>query len=598
MGKNFYQEDVQRIPEQFEGIQANTCKNPKCKNFGLESPLASKPTKESQDRQSSGLRDPFYALTGLGKDSPGLKCKECSEIIPIKSNEGVFQEKARLGAYLSSASICCTNKECENQFKSLSVHPELYFRFGTTNGSQRFQCKLCKKTFSSGSKRRQQKRSEINRQFYSLIVNKVPINRICEVLDISPATYYHKLDWLYEQARGFVREREMKLLQSFESPRMFLSTDRQVHVSNWVSRDDKRNTELQAIGTADNRSSYVFGLHFNFDPYVNPADVEAETLLLDDYSKRIPFRKHARLWLQRDYEAAQHKRENKLAPQGSLEGDIGAKYLNERHRENIESVEEIDGTVKPPADGVLIHSEYTMHGHFHLLNEMLVNVGKVRFYLDQESGIRNAFMSAFKDRVIDKTADAFYVSVAKELTVNQKEKLIADCYAVIKNTMGVNYRTLSKQEKDAVLVQMIISEMSKQKSIFDSKELWLQYPLATMSEPEKKVAALTDISHLSLEHQANLYRNSSLHGIDRFFMQARRRISLFERGIGSGANARRNWYGYSAYRPEQLIKLAELFRLFYNFIHNRTKDKKTPAMRLGLAKGPVSFEKIIYFDRQ
>ena len=76
-------------------------------------------------------------------------------------------------------------------------------------------------------------------------------------------------------------------------------------------------------------------------------------------------------------------------------------------------------------------------------------------------------------------------------------------------------------------------------------------------------------------------------------MQARRCIRLYEQWH----NARRNWYGYSAYQPEQLIKLAELFRLFYNFINNRTKDKKTPAMRLGLAKGPVSFEKIIYFDR-
>ncbi len=595
MGKKSCQDGVQRIPEEYEGVQANTCKNPKCKNFGVESPLVNKPNKNSSERQAKSRRDPLYALSGLAKDTPGLKCKECGDIIPIKSNEGVFQEKERLGSYLVANAICCSNKECDNQFKSVS--DELYYRFGSTGGNQRYQCKSCRKTFSAGNKRRKQKRSEINRQFYSLIVNKVPINRVCEVLDISPSTYYHKLDWLYQQARGFVREREMKLFKSFEAPRLFLSTDRQVHISNWVSRDDKRNTELLAIGTADNRSSYVFGLHFNFDPYSNPADIEAETLLLDDYSKKIPFRKHARLWLQRDYEAAQKKKENKVEPQGSLEGDIGARYLNERRRENIESAEEIDETVKPPVDGVLVHSEYTMYGHFNLLNEMLANVEKVRFYLDQENGIRNALMSGFKQRVFDKTADAFYVSVAKEMTINQKEKMIADCYMQIKNTMGANYRSLSKREKDAVLVEMIIAEMGKLKSISDSKELWLQYPLATKSEPEKKVAVLTDISHLSLEHQANLYRNSSLHGIDRFFMQARRRISLYERGIGSGANARRNWYGYSAYRPEQLIKLAELFRLFYNFINNRTKDKKTPAMRLGLAKGPVSYEKIIYFDR-
>jgi len=40
-----------------------------------------------------------------------------------------------------------------------------------------------------------------------------------------------------------------------------------------------------------------------------------------------------------------------------------------------------------------------MSGHFHLLKDMLSNVGKVRFYLDQEAGIKNAIMSSFGGRV-------------------------------------------------------------------------------------------------------------------------------------------------------------------------------------------------------
>jgi hypothetical protein len=80
-------------------------------------------------------------------------------------------------------------------------------------------------------------------------------------------------------------------------------------------------------------------------------------------------------------------------------------------------------------------------------------------------------------------------------------------------------------------------------------------------------------------------------------MQARRRVNIFERPFLTGSNARRTWYGYSTYDPAVLTKMATLFRLFYNFINNDTKDKQTPAMRLGLAKGPVTYEKIIYFDR-
>ncbi len=197
------------------------------------------------------------------------------------------------------------------------------------------------------------------------LMNKIPVNRCCEVLSIFPQTYYHKLDWLYEQALGFVRERERKLLKSIEIPRLYLSTDRQVHTSNWTQRDDKRNTEPLALGTADNISSYVFGWHFNFDQSVNPVEVEEETVKIGDYGNPIPFRKHARLWLPQDYvKAQQNSRVNKNNISDSILEDVAPNYNEELTRATPEATEEIDNTVKPPNDGILVHSEYTMYGHF------------------------------------------------------------------------------------------------------------------------------------------------------------------------------------------------------------------------------------------
>jgi hypothetical protein len=49
-------------------------------------------------------------------------------------------------------------------------------------------------------------------------------------------------------------------------------------------------------------------------------------------------------------------------------------------------------------------------------------------------------------------------------------------------------------------------------------------------------------------------------------------------------------------KPENLAKVLEIFRVFYNYCKTGD-DKKTPAMRLGLAKGPVRLEDILYFDR-
>ncbi|AMJ87292.1 hypothetical protein [Alteromonas sp. Mac1] len=375
MSNKSYQENEARIPDIFEGIQVNNCKNPKCEKFGVE-PLI---YKNLYNSQAGSKRDPNYAISGLAKGVPGLKCKACNEITPIKSNYSIEEEKQRLSAYLIASPLSCPNESCINHNLSIIEAPDSYYKFGQTSGNQRYQCKVCRKTFSSGNKRRSQKRSEVNKSLYKALMNKLPVKRCCEFLEISPQTYYRKVDWLYEQALGFVRERERKLLRSFEMKRLYLSTDRQVHTSNWTKRDDKRNTELLALGTADNISGYVFGWHFNFDPRVSPLQIESETIELGDYDRPAPFRKHARLWLERDFESAQRGPNNTIQAQGSIQADIAAKYQSEVSRLNTEAVEEIDNTVKPPSNGMLVHSEYTMYGHFQLLNELFANTEKCAF---------------------------------------------------------------------------------------------------------------------------------------------------------------------------------------------------------------------------
>jgi hypothetical protein len=75
-------------------------------------------------------------------------------------------------------------------------------------------------------------------------------------------------------------------------------------------------------------------------------------------------------------------------------------------------------------------------------------------------------------------------------------------------------------------------------------------------------------------------------------MQVRRRLSLLERPVSSSNSDGRKWFGYSAYNPVMVGKLLDIFRVFYNCIEIG-KDKKTPAMRLGLLKDPVSYADIL-----
>src|SRR5512136_340377 len=68
------------------------------------------------------------------------------------------------------------------------------------------------------------------------------------------------------------------------------------------------------------------------------------------------------------------------------------------------------------------------------------------------------------------------------------------------------------------------------------------------------------------DHLAWLYNKASLHAIDRFFMQVRRRLSLLERPISSSASLGRSWFGYGPYKPVVVGKLLHIFRVFYNFV--------------------------------
>ena len=46
-----------------------------------------------------------------------------------------------------------------------------------------------------------------------------------------------------------------------------------------------------------------------------------------------------------------------------------------------------------------------------------------------------------------------------------------------------------------------------------------------------------------------------------------------------------------------VAKLLDIFRVFYNFVEVG-KNKQTPAMRLGLARGKITVEDIVYYQQE
>jgi transposase-like protein len=185
----------------------------------------------------------------------------------------------------------CKNPDCPSFRVPLSRGPENYVRSGKTpSGTQRYRCKLCNTTFAGkGHATARQRLPHKNRHVFMLTVNKVPISRILEMTGIGFDSFYRKLNFIHVQCQAFAGERESRLMAGkFTLPKMYLSTDRQAYIVNWVGRKDRRTVQMNAIGTADQRSGYVFGMALNFDDQLHKESVEADAITTGDIGKSPP----------------------------------------------------------------------------------------------------------------------------------------------------------------------------------------------------------------------------------------------------------------------------------------------------------------------
>ena len=569
-------------------------------------PFNENSTLNNTERQVS-KHHPIYGTSGSGKYEAALVCKTCKkkksegEVIQssymLKSNKAVMEEYERLSRYLATDQPVCPNKDCPTYTVEF-IEASIKKRGLTTSGSQRYQCKHCKKSFVVGEQTRKHRRPEINIRLFDLLVMHVPLRKIIRHLDISPKTLYDKIDFIHKQCLKFVAEREQQLIDGkLKVNSLYLATDRQVQITNWTKREDKRNTELYGIGTACLTSGYVIAFNFNFDERLSQNDVELIASEHGDNEKPKHHREMARIWLDEEFDdASAHKKKLPDKPPYTLQEEVAQKIEEELSAIDITSSEDFDKTTKLPAKGVLVHNEYTMMGHFLLLKKLTQRIEKTRFYLDQDTGMKTAYLSIFKDEIKAGKSDGFLVRAVKNLSVDEKRNALADTNKMILELTGRPRQSLTGKEFRDLVNKLIIPKINKLEVIKNSTERWLTYPIATMPEPEKLVAAVTDISRYEDKHQANLYRKASLHAIDRFFMSSRRGVNLLERPFTSATNKARTWNGYSAYNPAMLTKMADIYRVCYNYTEKNNKGE-TPAMRLGLAKGPVAPEKIIYFGK-
>ena len=374
MGKIFDRINKPRVPSAAGGIQVNFCKNPACPNYGIPAS-----TKKQPRGPGASLRGrDTYKVQASGTQWPFLKCLQCNEHPPTKNNLAIQEEFSRLSEYLKpQEEPSCPEPSCSNHAKGINLGKRHYQSFGKTkSGSRRYRCKVCGKTFSIGKSTLRQKKPHLNKLIFKLLMNKSPFRRICEVAEISPKTLYDKINFLYRQCQLFAGNRERRLISGMPIRRVYVGVDRQDYMVNWTNRMDKRNTILHAVGSADNATEYVFGMHLNFDPALDPKKIERDAFEIGDYDLPHPFRRYARLWQMCDYIEAIN-RTNKRKPlrhMGSLADQIRDTYAEALSREDIEVFESPNKSTQLPQKGMQVHAEYTLYGHFFLLKKILGSV--------------------------------------------------------------------------------------------------------------------------------------------------------------------------------------------------------------------------------
>ncbi|MFW2354708.1 transposase [Hydrogenophaga sp.] len=551
-----------------------------------------------------------YVVVATGKSQPSLKCQLCGEIFPMQSNLAIAEELLRISTYLEPVLPRCSDETCAASSGTSTKPPT---RFGTNrHGTPRYKCANCGKTFTFGGKStKRQRETHVNRDVFRRLVNTVPIRRIIKLLGISTSVLYDRIDFIYEQCRLFAGERERTLIDRTDLGRRRISVDRQKLMVNWSSKKQRRNTTILSMASADQDTGYIYGTHLNFDEEMDDAAVSKDLVRFGDHHLAQPFRRYARIWLERDYERAakradgrrKAKKEAAELVEPSLEdrlvNEVSSRYEDVVERDVIDDGDEPSLNSRTPAKGMLLHEQSVMHAHIQFVSRLLQRATKIRFYLDQEPGLRAAFMAAQVDRVLNRTADAFYVQVTKDGTVDQKRGLVGKSIKAFRR-MCEAHPDFTEEEVELLLIR---AEMERVREIGKWNDRWLRHPLSDMREPVKMICWLTDIEKQSedrnereaqLQQAARLYRRASLNEIDRFFMQLRRALTMAERGVVSASADRRLWFGKNAYNPGVLAKLVEIFRTYFNYCEVG-EDKRTPAMRMGLARGPVAEEDILYF---
>jgi hypothetical protein len=351
-------------------------------------------------------------------------------------------------------------------------------------------------------------------------------------------------------------------------------------------------------------SGYLFAFSPNFDASLDQDQAEAAWLAAGDAAKPPHMRATARIWTKADYEQSLARAAAKKLPApAGRKGDEVTVAVEQR--EDLDAAEPMVEGQQLPSRGVQVHADYLVHGHYHHLRHLLRGTSRLNFSLDEDSGLLAACMAAFTDRVRDRTATVVQVRIAKELSIDERRREIADtqktfaaAVAALRNPVRLKADGLDEHRAATAVVAEEIRRLREASPEPERKlqRVWVKNPAPDAAEPRKFWRYVSDDGHLNDHDVAFLLRMSTLWPVDKVFAMLRRRVAMFEPPVSSIRRARRMWQIYAAYDPRMVVQMLEIFRVWHNWLWRSPHDGMTAAERLGLTARTVRKDHILGYD--
>lgn len=386
----------------------------------------------------------------------------------------------------------------------------------------------------------------------------------------------------------------------------------------------------------------------NYDPAHKPADVNAEAERIGDLEKPRCYRRFARFWLENEYaEPAVVYAKTTPVPPSKPEDytydDLGADpddnppdipvrgwptsdelfdaildfdpaevdpprpidFAATAQAQSQRGVMPLNFVVgdpdtqfrRPPVQGMQVHADYTLAGLFEYLRRRFAWIERLRWYIDGETKFRVALMGAFSKEILAGRCDIFFVQFDKKLADWARTQVAAKSRENIKTYMRLH----GCSDREAI-ERMLAEQISAARGLKENglSNTWIRHPLQTKDQPNKMIQMLTDIGQYGNApgdadgdlHVARLMSMAGLKATDQFFLQVRYLIKPLSHMTMAASRKSRLWHPHNLFNPGYVQCLLTMFRAYYNYC-KVGQDKKTPAMRLGLAEGPVDLAKIL-----